>query len=459
MRVSALLCLVLAAGHAVAQPASTPAPATPTPPKPTAVTGQSPKADSQPITDAKELLAALRAAMTKIESLKYSVTAESLGPMNRPGPLHQGTVTLGRGEGYWKIMAEGTVDLRNPTAKDAEPKPFKVSFDGVSARTVDDARKIVHELSSDNLEDLRAFFSTHMAATAVLWNLAQEPSFAAGDSGELTVEAEVEVGGQACDVLVITPKSKGGGGSAGNDEDSMPMRISIARADRLPRKVEVIRPARVKTAPVQVVRTIVLSEVAIDPAIDEGFFTIETPEGYTVKATKASGRKTAGKPAEPVKPGSELAASSPDVLRPGAVAPSFTLKDFAGEEHKLSDYKGKVVVLDFWGTWCPPCRAAMPAVQAVHEKFKDKDVVVLGLNYERSATADPEKFKKDNNYTYLSLAKADTIANKYKVPGWPTFYVIDKEGKIVWGDVGLPAGGAKGLEDAITGHVEAALAK
>ncbi|CAG0990819.1 partial glutathione peroxidase, partial [Anaerolineae bacterium] len=115
---------------------------------------------------------------------------------------------------------------------------------------------------------------------------------------------------------------------------------------------------------------------------------------------------------------------------------AWTLKDGDGKDVKLSDYKGKVVVLDFWGSWCPPCRAAMPGIQKIHEKYKEKGVAVVGMNYERNAAANPAKFMKDNGYTYGLVLKADTIADKYKVNGWPTFYILDKEGKVLWSAVG-----------------------
>ena len=133
-------------------------------------------------------------------------------------------------------------------------------------------------------------------------------------------------------------------------------------------------------------------------------------------------------------------------MRVGTQAPPFELKDFDGKTVKLSDFKGKVLVLDFWGTWCPPCRASMPAIQKVHEKYKDRGVVVLGMNSESNPKANPKKFKEDNKITYGSVTKAETVSGLYKVQGWPTFYVIGKDGKVVWGATGLssPPGGGGG---------------
>lgn len=86
--------------------------------------------------------------------------------------------------------------------------------------------------------------------------------------------------------------------------------------------------------------------------------------------------------------------------------------------------------MDFWGTWCPPCRMAMPAIQKVHEKFKGKPVVVLGLNFEQRASADPAAFMKTNGYTYELLLKADSILDDYQVEAFPTLIVIGMDGKV-----------------------------
>lgn len=110
--------------------------------------------------------------------------------------------------------------------------------------------------------------------------------------------------------------------------------------------------------------------------------------------------------------------------------------DPEGKEHRLSDYKGKVVLIDFWGTWCPPCRAAMPSIQELHEKYEKDGLAVLGLNFEFGPTPTPRS-TCDNGFTYQLLLKAETIARDDKVPGWPTFYILDREGKVVWSGMGF----------------------
>jgi thiol-disulfide isomerase/thioredoxin/outer membrane lipoprotein-sorting protein len=121
----------------------------------------------------------------------------------------------------------------------------------------------------------------------------------------------------------------------------------------------------------------------------------------------------------------------------GAIAPDWTLLDAKGNKVTLSKLKGKVVVLDFWATWCNPCKKVMPTIQKMNDRYKAKGVVVYGINtWER---ADAVQFMKDNKYTYGLLLKGDDVAKKYNVEGIPTMYVINKAGKIIFTEVGATA--------------------
>jgi cytochrome c-type biogenesis protein len=123
-------------------------------------------------------------------------------------------------------------------------------------------------------------------------------------------------------------------------------------------------------------------------------------------------------------------------------APDFTLFDQFGNEHTLSDYKGKVVFLNFWATWCPPCQKEMPHIEELYAEynFNEDDVVILGVAnpksddypYNQDVSEDEIKeFLTDNEYTFpVVFDVTGDIFKKYFIQSFPTTFMIDKEGNI-----------------------------
>lgn len=108
----------------------------------------------------------------------------------------------------------------------------------------------------------------------------------------------------------------------------------------------------------------------------------------------------------------------------------FTLRDMGGKEWTLSALKGKVVLVNFWATWCPPCRKEMPDIQKLYERFKDKGLVVLAISDETRDKIEP--FIKENGYTYPVLMDVGRNVNTmYKIDGIPKNFVYDRNGKLV----------------------------
>ncbi len=111
-------------------------------------------------------------------------------------------------------------------------------------------------------------------------------------------------------------------------------------------------------------------------------------------------------------------------------AADFTLQNLNGQKVRLSDYRGKVVLLDFWATWCPPCRASVPGIEKIYETYKDKGLVVLGVSLDEGGWDSVQSFIKDNGITYTVLKGTDDVASDYQVRTIPMLYVVDKEGRI-----------------------------
>lgn len=133
--------------------------------------------------------------------------------------------------------------------------------------------------------------------------------------------------------------------------------------------------------------------------------------------------------------------AEPPLLAVGTPAPDFTLPTADGSKTiSLSSLKGQVVLIDFWASWCPPCKEALPHTQKLSDDYKDKGVTVLAVNT-ADKKADMDAFLKAHpEYTMTVLFDADPsqkVANgAYKVTGIPTFYVIDKDGNIAASYVG-----------------------
>lgn len=132
---------------------------------------------------------------------------------------------------------------------------------------------------------------------------------------------------------------------------------------------------------------------------------------------------------------------SPQTLVPvpnRPAAPDFSLPDVDGEEHRLSDYRGKAVAINFWATWCPPCLREMPSMQRLWEKLKGKNFAILAIDVgEDDETVFGFTVALDTPLEFpLLLDQEGTIVEKWPVLGLPTTFIVDKQGRIAYRAVG-----------------------
>lgn len=130
-------------------------------------------------------------------------------------------------------------------------------------------------------------------------------------------------------------------------------------------------------------------------------------------------------------------AEQEETQRPIVPAPDFTLTDQYGKEHTLSEYKGKTIFLNFWGTWCPPCRSEMPEIQKLYEKYgsNEEDLVVLGIaapEYGDEGTVEEIKeFLSENEYTFpVVMDETGEMFYWYGISAFPTTFMIDADGNV-----------------------------
>lgn len=135
-------------------------------------------------------------------------------------------------------------------------------------------------------------------------------------------------------------------------------------------------------------------------------------------------------------------AQSPVESLNGKKMPSFSMTDLSGKKHTNTSLKGKVVILDFWASWCGPCKAASPTMQALHQKYASKGLVVIGANTEGQGDgfAIAKKYAAEHRFGYTFTAKNEDFAQKLGIQGIPTFIFIDKKGVVRRVEVGFNPG-------------------
>ena len=150
----------------------------------------------------------------------------------------------------------------------------------------------------------------------------------------------------------------------------------------------------------------------------------------------AAGRATGGCPASTLLNSLDEQPSIQTVANENAgarrqAAPAWQLKDMDGKPVKLADFKGKVVILDFWATWCPPCRKEIPGFIALQKKYAGKGVSVVGVSLDEGGAAAVKSFVKQNGMNYPVVLGDQQIAMAYGgITSIPTTFVIDKDGNV-----------------------------
>jgi len=119
-------------------------------------------------------------------------------------------------------------------------------------------------------------------------------------------------------------------------------------------------------------------------------------------------------------------------LQPGIQVPNFVFADMNGKEVSLSDHRGKVVLLNVWATWCPPCRQEMPSMQRLYEKFKGESFEILAVSIDSEGREAVAPFMREMNLTFPALLDPrETIMSLYGITGVPESFIIDKDGILV----------------------------
>ena len=132
-----------------------------------------------------------------------------------------------------------------------------------------------------------------------------------------------------------------------------------------------------------------------------------------------------------------LVAAATAAARADSHLVDFSLPDVDGEVHRLSDHRGKWVVINFWATWCGPCMVEIPELMRFHERHKDDDAIVIGVNFEEIETPDLVRFIDEMGINYLVVRAGDTPILPFEpLKGLPSTFFVDPNGEYVASHVG-----------------------
>lgn len=369
--------------------------------------------------DPKEILQKAVSALQNIISITYQAEEYSIGTVKFGDTdailtPHQGKVLFVRSteDEFFggKAVIEG--ELVRTTSERTNSK-FKVVYDGKKIRKIDYKRKIVYV----NDPDQKGMGLLIGAADLVLKDFrVKEPLQHTLNAENVRYDGVAVVGGKPCHIIHAF---------FANNSSLEEKLWFFSVDDYLPRKVQTIGGGGI-------ISVVTLNEMKLNIEINPSTFFIDAPEEYSVEVYQGFGK-------------------SQPALSNGDLAPDWTLYDSQNNPHYLIDFRGKLVVIDFWATWCGPCRMVIPFLQKIHEEYKDKDVIVIGINTYESG--DPAKFMLDKGYTYRLLLNGDEVAKEYRVNSIPTLYIVGPDGKILYGEVGYRPESYPKLEQIIKDNI------
>lgn len=391
-------------------------------------------APGQDEVDAVEVLRQADAALRAAPGVRYRAVSEGVGSMVGEAPGGEVVVTLGRVDdgaeatlGY-RVRVEGERQVAG-----GERVAVLASFDGKQARVADaPAREVIEGAGTEATDALR-----DQTAYAIEWlmrwdELVKAPFLDKEAAIPPRAATIVEVDGVAChaifvDVSVLSSVREYG------------VWWYIGVEDHLPRRVEALFfQSRGFEEFGDGFKRVTLKDLeVIEPLADDSQFSIQTPDGYEVRTIEQQQARGGARP----QPASLV----------GKAAPDFTLADPSGKQHTLSDYRGQVVVLDFWAIWCGPCKQAMPGLQKLHEHYAGKPVKIFGVNAWENG--DPAAFMKGKGFDYGLLLEGDQVAGAYGVSSIPAFFVIGTDGTVIHSAVGFSPNGEVELQRVIDEHL------
>lgn len=359
----------------------------------------------EPQVNPRELLAKADEAAANLTSVSYVGSFHGEGAATNRIPKASGHVVAQRG--VTQDRTRMRIECTFAENGSAQGQPVKFATDGLMAFRIEEALK---KITTGKAGDALSPESNALVPPKYLVKTPYRMDLSVSDIRYKGVEKIDDV---ECHVVQVTYNAAAG----------MGMTYWLGKNDYLLRRVENTISLREPGNPQPLLGKIVFvaSKLEANPKLEDGIFKLATPEGYT---------ESTFEPKPQLGPNGLLAAGGP--------APDWDLKTPDGKTVSLKSLRGKVVIMDFWATWCGPCKMAMPGLEKLHQRYKDKPVAILGVNC-RQRGEPLEKVLgvvKDLGLNYTQVIEGDKVAEAYQVKGIPCFYVIDPEGKIVYATSG-----------------------
>lgn len=357
--------------------------------------------------DPKKILRTSQEAIGKLTQLSYEADYKATGSFATRSSVSAGKVKLAKLEQGNSLKAKLAAEGMYYPAGESAARPFRVAFSGKTVFRVRESEKVLVEkplIENDPKERELGFVTGLLGAGAnqlLMFEYILDEPFARQIAGEvLEYEGKSAVGDVLCHVIYVEFDRQTNG-------RVRRQRWFIGVKDNLPRKSEIVV---VDDKGRFGAYTLTLSKLQVDVPIKDSAFAIQLPKGYKVKPYEEAKRQP--------------------LLALGEIAPDWKLNDAKGKPHSLSDYKDKVVVLDFWATWCGPCVRTMPEIEALHKKFQKRGVEVFGINLWEESNA--VAYFEEKKYTYKLLLNGEPLAKAYHVNVLPTIYIIGVSGEIIY---------------------------
>ena len=346
--------------------------------------------------DLKEIIRKVDQTTKAVKAVTYKVAVWVEGPTSTPQPKIQAEIKAKQGPTGKSPMLWIEGVMTNPASN--QKNEFHAVLNEKQAAVFNEEKKLC--LVGD-LPDALDLVSEPLKTVVMAEFLHPTPFTDELKADSRTYQGKKIIAGIECHVIDVI--------YAGGDVQS---RWYLGVKDNLPHRVDRYYPM----SKGKLFRVLELSDLKVHSDLDDALFAINVPEDYQKREYVRPTRSSLGK-------------SAPELLPAGDAAPDWTLQTPEGKEVVLSKLRGKIVLLDFWATWCGPCKMAMPKIQQLHEKYQGKPVVVYGVNtWERG---DAAAFMKKNKYTYPLLLAGDKVAQTYGVRGIPTLYLIGPKGEIL----------------------------